>query len=426
MTVLAAGLLTSSARAIDLSIKGNLSESVSASDNYFLVKKPSGVTAESLTAGTLDFLARTPTTNFLLDTNYSYYKYFGPGAADTSLTWGTPAHVGFNVDHTQQLARYFSGVSWTRSDITQTSLAQTGVSSGRGSLNIYSANGGVTYDLSRIDAVTWNALASKTSYTDPTQFPFIDVSSTVRWDHTLSSTTTLHGLVLFDWFSEDDPAKSQRLFWRAMAGFNSTISPRLTLTGNVGWVFGNSYQTDPMAASLSPVSVGAFIPQVGAANGFVWDVALSYRLLKTTTASLTASEAVVPLFNGQLQKTEQIGVTLQHAINRLSNLALSAQFTLIPATSGSTVIGGQTSESEFFSASINYSYQLAREWQSSLTYTYSQRNDTTGVTRSNTVLFTLSRDFTLLGRSTAINVAENERAKARARQNIGYVFPGFH
>jgi hypothetical protein len=428
-TVLTTGLLTSSARAIDLSIKGNLTETLTASDNYFLSNKPSGATAETVTAGTLNFLARTPTTNLSFNTYASYYKYFGPGAADTQLTWGTPASASFNVDHTQQLVRYFAGASWTRADTTQVSLAQTGVSSGRGSINVFSANGGLAYDIGRLDSMTWNAVASKTSYTDPTAFPFTDVSTTVRWNHVLTPTTTLYSFVLFDWFSQDDPAQSQRLLWRAMAGFNSQISPRLTLTGNVGWIFGNSYQTNPNAALPTTAlaqATGAFVPQVGAANSLIWDVALSYRLLKTTSVTLNASEVVVPLFTGQLQKSEQIGMTMSHAVNRLSNLSLSAQFTLLPATSGTSVLGGQSSESQFFSASASYSYQLAREWLSTLSYSYLERHDSSGIVRSNYVSFTLRHDFTLLGNSRAINVAENERAKARARQSVGYVFPGFH
>src|SRR5205085_2431425 len=106
MTTLGVGTLASAAFATDLSIKSNVTETLSASDNYFLVNKPSGTTAETLTTGTLDILARTPTTNFLLDSYYSYYKYFGPGAADTSLTWGTPAHASLSVDHTEQLTKY--------------------------------------------------------------------------------------------------------------------------------------------------------------------------------------------------------------------------------------------------------------------------------------------------------------------------------
>jgi hypothetical protein len=213
-----------------------------------------------------------------------------------------------------------------------------------------------------------------------------------------------------------------------MTGFNSKISPRLTLTGNFGWVFGNSYQTNPnaqtdSAAALAVLAGGAFVPQVGAANGFVWDVGLSYRLFKTTSVSLNASEMVVPLFTGQLQKTQQIGLSLSHTINRVSSLGLSAGFTVTPATSGNTILGGQSTQSDFLSASVNYSYRLAREWRTNLSYSYLQRHDNTGTVSANIVHFTLSRDFTLLGRSTPINAAESERAKARTRP-IGYVFPG--
>ena len=99
-------ILASSAFAADVSIKGGATEALEASNNYFLINTPSGPTIKSLTAGTLDILARTPTTNFLLDTNYSYYKYFGPGDADTSLKFGTSASATFSVDHTKQLTKY--------------------------------------------------------------------------------------------------------------------------------------------------------------------------------------------------------------------------------------------------------------------------------------------------------------------------------
>ena len=134
------------------SIKGSASETLEASNNYFLINSPAGVTIKSLTAGTLDLLARTPTTNFLLDTNYSYYKYFGPGAADTSLTSGTPASATFSVDHTEQLTKYNAAASWSRSDVATTNLAQTGTAFGRGSIDTLSVNGGITHDLNRIDS----------------------------------------------------------------------------------------------------------------------------------------------------------------------------------------------------------------------------------------------------------------------------------
>ena len=99
MTSLCLGVYASSAFAADVSIKGNVSETVDASNNYFLSNTPSGYTIRSLSAINLDFMARTPTTRYLLDTNYSYYKYFGPGAADAGgLTWGTPARLSNGIE----------------------------------------------------------------------------------------------------------------------------------------------------------------------------------------------------------------------------------------------------------------------------------------------------------------------------------------
>ena len=262
MTSLGAGILASSAFAADVSIKGNAGETLEASNNYFLINTPSGPTIKSLTAGTLDILARTPTTNFLLDTNYSYYKYFGPGAADTSLKFGTPASATFSVDHTEQLTKYNAAASWTRSDAATTNLAQTGNAVGRGSIETAAINGGLAHDLGRNDTLTWTAQASKVTFTDPTQFPYIDVVSTAGWQHTVSSTTTLNNFVSFDWFSEDNPAQSQRLFWKIMTGIDSKLTPRLSFVGHVGVGLVNSYQTAGQSTSalnvnnINPPGVG--------------------------------------------------------------------------------------------------------------------------------------------------------------------------
>ena len=81
---LCVGALATSAFAAEFSVKGNVNQTVEGSDNYFLNANPTGSTVKSLTNGTLDFLALTPTTRYLLDTNFSYFKYFGPGAAGTN------------------------------------------------------------------------------------------------------------------------------------------------------------------------------------------------------------------------------------------------------------------------------------------------------------------------------------------------------
>jgi hypothetical protein len=416
------GILASgSAIAADVAIKANATEILEASDNYFLVNSPSGATVKSLTAGTLDVLARTPTTNYLLDSYYSYYKYFGPGSADTSLTFGTPAHARFSIDHTDQLTKYNAAASWTREDVATTQLAETGrTSASRGSITTYAVDGGLTHDLSRIDSLTWTGRAAQVTYSnDPTALPYDDVISTLAWKHSLSPTTILTNFMSFDWFLADNAQQTQRLFWKFLTGVDSKLSPRLTFVGNVGWAFVNAYQNG-IAPSTTPF---AFQPQVGTANSILADIALTYRLLKTTNLSLIAAQAVAPLTTGQLQKSDSIALILSHDINHFSNLSFAVRFIHIPAVSGSSAFTGQTGTSDFWSASVNYRYQLTREWWTNLSYTYRERDDETGTAKSNTVLFTLSRDFTLLGNPNAINVAERERARERAQQSIGYVFP---
>ena len=305
-------------------------------------------------------------------------------------------------------------------DTATTNLAQSGVASGHGSTNTFSANGGFTRDLGRIDSVSWTANASTVSSTDTTQSPYVDVTTMASWNHNLSQTTTLTNSVSFDWFSEDNTAESQRLFWKIMTGLQSTLSSRLRFTGHVGLAFVNSYQNGGAQPILPS---GSFQPQVGTGNGWLGDVALSYDLLKTTTISLTAAHTISPLLTGQLQLSDTAGLTLNHRINNASNLTFSTQFSYLPATSGSSFASNQSSPSEFFTASVTYGYQLTREWRSSLSYMYRQRNDDTGIARASTITFVLSRDLTLLGNPTAINQAEQERARERAQQSVGQVFP---
>jgi hypothetical protein len=427
-TSLCLTIIASSAFAADVSIKGNVSETGKASNNEFLKNTPSGSTLKSTTAGTLDFLARTPTTSYLLDTHYSYFKYFGPGAADTSLTWGTPASARFTMNHITMLSKFNAGASWSRADAATTQLRQSGIATARGSTDTYNIFGGVTHDLSRIDTISWSAHGSTVSFSDPTQTPYVDFTSTVAWNHKLTKRTALTSSVNFNWFSEDNPAKSQRLFWKLMSGLQSKLSPRLTFKGDIGVGFVNSYQKGnaQSGAQSGLLGVVPFQPQVGTGNAFVGDIGFTYKPLKTTTFSLTAARSIIPTLYGQLQQSSTIGLTVNHNINKVSNLSFFTQFAQTKSSNQIGQSGSSGTTSEFFTAQVRYRYRLTRKWRTNLSYTYSQRNDDTGNASSNTILFTLSRDFNVLGNPTAINQAEQERARERAQKAVGEVFPLFH
>ena len=75
------GIFASRVFAAEVSIRGHINQHYDTSDNYFLVQSPKGVTVKSTTSGTFDFLAQTSTTSYLLNTQASYFKYLGPGAA---------------------------------------------------------------------------------------------------------------------------------------------------------------------------------------------------------------------------------------------------------------------------------------------------------------------------------------------------------
>ena len=60
MTSLCLGVFASGAFAAEVSVKGNLSETVDGSNNYFLLNSPSWHNFKSLSAVNVDFLAQTP------------------------------------------------------------------------------------------------------------------------------------------------------------------------------------------------------------------------------------------------------------------------------------------------------------------------------------------------------------------------------
>jgi len=159
------GIFASRAFAAEVSIKGNINQRYDTSNNYFLVQSPTGYTVKSTTNGTLNFLAQTPTTSYLLNTYASYFKYLGPGADDAgSLTSGTPASANFSINHVAtELTAFNFAANWTRADVATTNLAQTGVATGSGSTNTYTVGGGMTHDLSRIDTLNWTVNATTTS-----------------------------------------------------------------------------------------------------------------------------------------------------------------------------------------------------------------------------------------------------------------------
>lgn len=413
------GTCVSGAYAAEFSAKGDISQTLEGSNNYFMIKSPSGNTGYSLSNIDLDFLAATPTTQYDLKGNFGYYSYFGPGAQDLSMSFGKTPGATFTIDHVEPLTKYNFLASWQQSDVATTSLAETGSFTGTGTTDTYNVGGGLKYDLSAINSLSWSAQYSTVSFSDPTSTPYNDYTSTAGWNRRLSATTTLVTTLNFDWLVVNNSADSQRLYWNPMGGLQSQLTKQLFVYGTVGWGFVNAYQMG------SAVPTGTFQQNVGTANGWLGNFNLNYQIFHDTNASLTATRAISPTVFGQLLGVESVGFSLNHMINNYSNVSFFTQFS---QTTTAATPGVSGSVSDFFTASASYAYTLAREWHSSVSYTYSQSNSQSGLIRASAISLTLTHDFTLFGKpptglqKTQSELAQQDLARAqRALPTVGFV-----
>jgi hypothetical protein len=98
---------------------------------------------------------------------------------------------------------------------------------------------------------------------------------------------------------------------------------------------------------------------------------LTYRMLKNTTLTLLGNQTVAPSVVGSLTKNTSISAGLSQLINSKSSLSFSVSASNQQAPGNS---------SNYYSESVTYSYQLAREWSSQLTYRHTHRTSATGTT----------------------------------------------
>jgi hypothetical protein len=416
-TLLSLNAFASGAFAAEVSIKGSANETLTASDNLFFVHPSPGWAGQTLSSVNLDFLAATPTTRYDLNTDFSYYRYFGTGAQDANPKYFTPADAKFSIDHTTPLTKYNVFASWQHSDLATTVLQQTGTFAGSGTVDTYNAGGSIKRQLGARDFITWSAQVSTASFTDPTQIPYDDWTSKIAWNHTVAPATTLITSLNFDWLMMDNAADSQRLFWNPMFGVQSQLTKRLFVYADLGYGFVNGYQHGAQSTSTTGVPIfggsvstlPGFQPIVGSTSNWLADLNLNYQLSKDTTAALTATRAITPTIQGQLLGIETIGASLSHRINSVSNVQAFVQFS---HTKQAVSQGGvDSSVTDSFTAAATYGYDLSREWHTNVTYSYTQ----SGQIQANTFILSLRRDFNVYGKPP---VGEQKTQSELAQQNL--------
>jgi hypothetical protein len=400
----------SDALAVDWTVNSSISETVELNSNQFLRTMLAGGTLGSYTTISANAQALTPTSRLILDGNISYSKYWGPG------TDFPQQQTEFRSDGVK--ARYETwgknpgDLNYLESSFAQQSaafaiLGNLGILTNvQGDLNTSSIRAGVERNLTPLDFATLSGRSTYSSYDPPGGgIPFSDSSGLGTWRHRISSNLAVTASSEIEWLSFNNASNTNIMILRNMAGVDTTLSPLLSFRGMAGAATINTNQD---RVTLSPPNGLAGSASSGSIVDFIGDMWLTYRMLKTTTLTLNASQTIGPSVIGSLTKQKTIAAGLVQTINSRSSLSFAASASQ-QESQGST---------NFFSQSVTYSYQLAREWTAQVSYRHLHRTGTTGSTSSiifdpitgipivasqgaassDSLMFVVSRNFTVLPR----------------------------
>lgn len=378
--------------AADWSAKTSLSETVEASDNFFLNTAPKGNLYSSVSALFFEAAARTPTSRYFINGDFAYIHYTGPGAADTPLTNITQNGVSLNAEYFGHTPgdKLNLTTSWRRQDITAAQLNDIGVATTAGEMSTILGSASYTKQVDAINSLVFGATASSVNFTGGGAQPYRNLTVGPTWTHLLNPNFDLVSLADLSWTVRDDASNSETKLTRLMTGFRLRPIPGLRITASAGAGIVSS-TGDNAAANVFGTSTSGFGTSQpgnsGAVVGWLADALVAYKLWSNTDLTLTASRSVSPGVLGDLSLRMNYAVLLSHAVNATSSVSLRGELTQ------TTTFG---TSFDFWTASASYERRLTREWRSNVSYTYRKRISDTQTVSSNAVTFVLARDVTLL------------------------------
>lgn len=339
-----------------------------------------------------DAQALTPTSSAVLIGNLKYLTFAGPAETET--------RDAFNQDVTVTLGKkekstsYNFSASYRRSEITTVQLEETGFATLRGSVIVTIVGGGLKHELGPIDTIAWSTNYSSTDFTLQNGTPSAILTSTLDWTHRVSPIIAVTPSLQYQLLTYGDASQTEVMFWKAMMGMNTELTKRLSFQAAAGGTLLSSEQNNVMSGPIP-------IAQTSGSNlGWLANAQLTYRPFKTVKVFVTAARTVAPTILGEFVNSDSLSLALNYDINQVSSLSLSGSITQQTAAKGGASVPGGLSatggSSEFLTAAIAYSRQLAREWRTNLSYRHVHRNSDIGVARSNSIVLVMTRDATIV------------------------------
>jgi hypothetical protein len=373
LALIALGVFTPGAHAVDWTVRSTLTETVEASDNRRLVVNPKGPSYSSFSSLLFDALARTPTSRFNLTGNLSYSAYAGPGETDTVNALNN--NVTARYEHSTKLSNYFVTASRSESETSQIQLEETGVSTLNGSTISTIFSGGFRYDLTRRDTLAWQTSFSTNEFTGSLVPPVKNITSSVNYSHRANPLMTMTSSLQFQNLIFDNPANPDTTIWQATVGMQTQLTRHFGIQGTIGTTVRDGGSTPiPTSASAS-------------GSGLIFNASMNYRIIRFLEATLAMSRSTAPTTFGQIQSSDTVSGALRYTINENSSALLSGSY---------STVSGDTGSFNALNASASYTRRLARGLQSALSYRYFERDSGGTTARSNTVSFSLTWDVTVL------------------------------
>jgi hypothetical protein len=401
LTILGLGVLSldasvSGVRAVDLVLKSQLGQSVEFNDNRDLSTKSKGDTYTFLSSLMFDAVVRTPTMKFAATVDLSYLTFTGPGS--DLLTDAVNHGVRASIERKEKVTTYNLGGSWSRRDASTVQIEDIGFATVHGHVDTYMAEGGIRRDLNQYESIGWASRVTAIQFwsqrANSNAPDSLSVVNTVDWRRQLSPLTDVTTAVQFEWQSLDNASGTNNYIWRPTAGVQHRLTKQLTLRVSGGAAITTTTQdvTTPIPPATTPLPFGTKL-------GWLADALLVYKL-KTTEFSFFAGRSVAPSALGDLQERSTISLSYRQEINPVSTLSLSGSFSHITAPPGSNpILLDQPSFAgnavDVYTASVGYSYLLARDWTAQFTYRFTNRQAETNRANSNAVIVAVKHDLTL-------------------------------
>ena len=341
-------------------------------DNLEVAVDSPGHVVGSITSLATVIAAKAKTYSITLDTDFSYQEYGGPG--ETRGLDGFKPAVSLKFIKKTKLTDYTLAASFVRQDATTSEFDESGLTNIDGDRLTYSANASVNHQVNRSNNLIFSTNVTTVDFTEttPSLTPYFDANARLAWKHMMTRRTDATVSGSLGYYNADNLEDTESWIFRSNVDVAHRWTKRLTVTGGLGANFVRTSRTTGSEDN----------------SGFSGNVGLNYRR-KQTTIRLNLSHSLDPSSTGELENRTSASIGFIRKITRRSTFAVDASFGMQRSFDSSD------NSRETLSISPLYTYMPARNWQTSLGYTYRYSHDTESA-QSHKVFMSVSRSFTPL------------------------------